>query len=420
MQEVNKKLLARSSKFLRKMQGKPAWDFSQFVDDPRNKRGQRWELNAILSALLLGLITNRTSLRAVERLTEWSGKWLRKIFRRRVPDTTMYNTLEVSKPRGLRHQLHAQTHSLWRSKCLEPVALPCGIVSIDGKSLWTDKEIDDPNAQPVHPKDRPAYENLRVVRSVLISSGTKVAIDQIPIRSDTNDMGMFAEAFAALEANYKSLYEICSVDAGFCSQANAHLVADANKAYIMALKENQPQLWREAERLLGHLTEPELSTDWECYQGKRIRYHLYRTSQIAGYLDWDHLKQVWRVEKEIIDREGSRQTENHYRLTNLHWGRLKPAQILMVVRNHWGIENNCFWSLDVVWNEDTKPWCTHNYALQVLGLLRLMAYNLVALLRFRYLRKRDEKQSWQEWFELLYLIIINDKACSSKRSTSGI
>jgi len=402
------------------MEQKPAWDFSRFVGDPRNRRGQRWELNEIMNALLFGLIANRTSLRAVERLTEWSGKWLRKIFPRRLPDTTIYNMLEVSNPQGLRDQLHAQTRLLWRSKCLEPVGLPCGIVSVDGKSLWTDKEIDDPNAQSVHPTDRAAYANLRVLRSVLISSGAKVAIDQIPIRSDTNDMGMFAEAFTALEANYKSLYEICSVDAGFCSEKNACLVADANKAYIMALKENQLELWREAERLLGPLIVPELSSDWEYYQGERIRYHLFRTSQIAGYLNWPHLKQVWRVEKEIIDRAGNRQIENHYRLTNLHWGRLKPAQILMVVRNHWGIENNCFWSLDVVWREDTKPWCTHNYALQVLGLLRLMAYNLIALLRFRYLRKRDEKRSWQEWFELLFLIIVNDTACCSKEFTNGI
>ena len=188
----------------------------------------------------------------------------------------------------------------------------------------------------------------------------------------------------------------------------------------MALKENQPELLREAERLLGHLTEPELSSDWGSYQGERIRYRLYRTEEIAGYLHWTHLKQVWRIEKEIIDPQGNRQTENHYRLTNLHWGRLKPRQILITVRNHWGIENCCFWSLDVIWGEDSKPWCTKNYALQTLGLFRLMAYNLVALLRFRYLRKRVEKRPWQEWFDLLFLIITSDDAFCSRESTNGI
>lgn len=420
MLQGNKKLLERASKFLRRMAEKPAWDFSKFVIDPRNRRGQRWEIKAIMSALLFGLIVNRTSLRAVERLTEWSGKWLRKLFPRRVPDTTMYNFLEGAKPEGLRQQLHAQVRSLWRSKSLEPVGLPCGIIAIDGKALWSDSEIDDPNSQRAHPQNRPSYEILRVVRSVLISSGAKTAIDQMPIPSNTNDMGVFREAFEALESSYKSLYEICSVDAGFCSEANARQIDQANKGYIMALKENQPELFREAERLLGHLQTPELSSEWESYQGERIRYRLYRSEEIAGYLEWTHLKQVWRVEKEMIDAEGKRQTENHYRLTNLHWGRLKARQILTVVRSHWGIENCCFWSLDVIWDEDSKPWCTKNYALQTLGLLRLMAYNLVALLRFRYLRKRDEKRPWQEWFDLLFLIIVSDDALCNREFADGI
>jgi len=41
--------------------------------------------------------------------------------------------------------------------------------------------------------------------------------------------------------------------------------------------------------------------------------------------------------------------------------------------------------------------------------LRLMAYNLVALLRCRYLRTREqtraEKRRWQEWCDMLFLLI---------------
>jgi hypothetical protein len=128
---------------------------------------------------------------------------------------------------------------------------------------------------------------------------------------------------------------------------------------------------------------------------------------MAGYLDWEHLEQAWRIEKEILHPDGQRECEQPDRVTNLPWGRLKAAQILHLVRAHWGIEDNCYWSLDVLWGEDTKPWGTKNLSLQVLGLLRLMAYNLVALLRCRYLRRRDQRP-WQEWFEFLFLLLCGE------------
>jgi hypothetical protein len=53
--------------------------------------------------------------------------------------------------------------------------------------------------------------------------------------------------------------------------------------------------------------------------------------------------------------------------------------------------------------------CGQGLGIQVLGLLRLMAYNLVSHLRSRYLRQRDERASakrrWQEWCDLMLLVI---------------
>jgi hypothetical protein len=106
-------------------------------------------------------------------------------------------------------------------------------------------------------------------------------IDQVVIRHDTNEGGMFLEVFVVLETNYGALIRVYSMDAGFCSKANADLVAGAAKVYLFGLKGNQPELFKAAERRLGSLTSPEVSSDWESYQGARIRSHLYRTSEMA-------------------------------------------------------------------------------------------------------------------------------------------
>lgn len=84
-----KKLVLRSSNFLPRFLHKPAWDFSRFVSDPRDPRGQRWDLNVLLEALLLGLLVNRSSLRNVESLTELVGNTLPIKFSRRLPDSTL-------------------------------------------------------------------------------------------------------------------------------------------------------------------------------------------------------------------------------------------------------------------------------------------------------------------------------------------
>lgn len=425
MTTAYRKLLERSQNFLWRILGKPAWDFNRFVMDPRHERGRRWKLPTLMQALLCGFLTNRPSLRAVESLSECG-------FDKRIPDSTLYDFVgqcSGEQVAELRSQLHAQVRTDCRSKSLDPVGLPCGVVAVDNKTLWTGPVAyaHDPHAQVVHHKERPAYAQVRAVRTVLLSAASKPAIDQVAIRADTNEGGMFPEVFQELEANYGAMLEIYSLDAGFCSRANAQLIAEAHKGYIMGLKGNQPDLFHEAQRLLGSQTLPERSSDWEPYQGKQLRYHLYRTSEMEAYLDWSHLKQVWRVEKEIYKGQtGQIERENRYYLTNLHRGRLKSDQILAVVRAHWAIENNCNWTVDVIWDEDSKVWCGQGVGIQVLGLLRLMAYNLVSLLRCRYLRTREqtsaEKRRWQEWCDLLFLLIsqVGRDLLPPRRATAGI
>jgi hypothetical protein len=284
------------------MLGKPAWDFNCFVADPRQKKGRRWEFKTLMQSLLFGFLTNRSSLRNVETMTEIG-------FDQRVPDSTLYDLVGqfgAADVADLRTQLHAQVKSEERSKALEPVGLPCGVAAVDNKTLWSGEPeaAKDPAAQVVHPKNRPPYATVRAVRTVLISAASKPAIDQVVIPARTNEGGIFPEVFVVLEDNYGALIEVYSMDAGFCSKANADHVAEANKGYIFGLKGNQPELFREAERLLGSQRVPEISTDWERYQGNLIRYHLYRTAEIEGFHGWSHLKQVWRVEKEIIQRRG--------------------------------------------------------------------------------------------------------------------
>jgi predicted transposase YbfD/YdcC len=425
MTTAYRKLLERSQNCLRRILRKPAWDFNRFVADPRQQKGRRWKFPTLMRALLCGFLTNRGSLRAVESLTEWS-------FDQRLPDSTLDDLIgkfSGDEVADLRRQLHAPVRTDWRSKSLDPVGLPCGVVAVDNQTLGTGPvaHAHDPHAQVVHQQDRRAYAQVRAVRTVLLSAASTPAIDQAAIRANTHEGGMFPEVFRALEANDAALMEIDSVDAGFCSRATAPLIAEAHKGSIIGLTGNQPDLCREAERLLGARTQAACSREWEPSQGDQIRSHLYRTTAMAAYLDWSHLQQVWRVEKEIRQgKTGHVERENRDYLTNLHRGRLKSEQILAVVRAHWGIENHGHWTMDVIWDEDSKVWCGQGVGIQVLGLWRLMAYNLVSLWRCRYLRTREqtraEKRRWQECCDLLFLLLsqVGRDLFPHRQATAGL
>jgi hypothetical protein len=133
------------------------------------------------------------------------------------------------------------------------------------------------------------------------------------------------------------------------------------------------------------------------------------------------------VEKESCKGQtGQIERAHRYSLTNLHVGRLKPEQILYLVRAHWAIENHCNWTMDVIWDEDSKGWWGQGVGIQVLGFLRLMASNVVSLLRYRYLRTRDHtkaaKRRWQELCDGLFLLIcqVGSHLFPHRQATVGV
>lgn len=64
--------------------------------------------------------------------------------------------------------------------------------------------------------------------------------------------------------------------------------------------------------------------------------------------DWKDLKSVVKVES-VRWLAGERQSESRYYISSLP----PDAEVLgKAIRGHWGIENTCHWTLDVVFKED--------------------------------------------------------------------
>lgn len=376
------------------------------VDDPRDARGRRWALASLLSAVVTGLVAGCKSLAQTEALTAEMSPMLRRRLdiRRRVADTTMRDALVKVAPNQLRASLHAQVKAAHRRKALEPDGLPFGVVAMDGKGS-TASAWDKTYAQrQTHSQGRGAVGLVRTVTCSLVSSKAAPCIDANPIPASTNEMGHFAEAFTSLVETYRRshLFKMVSYDSGVCCEEHGRLVVDSNLDYLFGLKGNQPTLVNEARALLGSRRPEEAeaeSVDVES-NTRVVTRRLYRTTELAGFLDWSHLRTVLRVESETVDDGEVVEHEDRYFVSSLQGEELSAAQWLLVVRRHWRVENNCHHTWDTVFEEDDHPWIERSpQGMVVMMLLRRIAYNILAL--FRAVTQRSENRRQTPWRDIV-------------------
>jgi predicted transposase YbfD/YdcC len=349
-------------------------------------------LKELLIGAVAGMVSGGNSCGDVEVLTERMG--------RRIPDTTLSDLLGKMKASGFERMLRSQVRQAYESKELEPEeGWPFSLTVVDGKKTWYGKRKAHRNCYEFELTNGENGYCLKVLRAVLVSSCVKMCISQQIQYSKENDMSSFSRFLKKLLKHYGRghLLEVLSLDAGFSSLANATQINDANRGYIIGLKGNQPELFREAKRLLARRRKPEAETEWERYKGKRIRRLLFRTDQMRGWNGWTHMRQVWRVRQETVDAEGELKVKERYFLTNLAPALTKPKVIFRAIRSHWGIENDCNWTVDVQMGEDDHPWVSAG--VEVVSWLRLLAYNILQRLRGRRFRsKRNRNMPWKKLF----------------------
>jgi predicted transposase YbfD/YdcC len=377
------------------------------VADPRGRRGQRWKLVVLLRAVLLALVAGSKSLAQAEALTDELSMPVRRRFGigRRVADTTMRDALCALDPDELRRPLHALVRAAHRRKALTSDGLPFGVVAMDGKSTAV-PSCDDEFAQRQTPEEGSRLIGVvRTMTCTLTSSLAMPCIDALPIPAVTNEMGHFETSLHRLVEAYAGLdlFQLVTYDAGACSEHNGRVVRELDLHYLFGLKGTQPTLLAEAERCLAALPPQQAAATSEdrLSGGRTVVRRLYLTEQMARFGGWEHLRTVLRVESETIDAQGRRIAhDNRYFVSSLPAVRLSASQWLLVVRRHWGVENNCHHTLDTAFEEDDRPWIeSEPRAVVVVAVLRRLAYTLVAL--FRSVTQRSDERRGTPWRDLL-------------------
>ena len=308
---------------------------------------------------------------------------------RRLADTTARDALCRVPLDGLRAVLHRAVRAAWRRKALAPVGLPMSVVALDGK-VTALPTLNHPLVQNHIDGQVVPFGLVRTVTCSLVSVPGRPCIDAIPIPATTNEVGHFQVAFKSLVETYEPLFDVVTYDAGGFSRANADAVVAAGKHYLFALKDEHRTMCRLAVELLAVekvLARTENVLDNNTTVVRSLR--LLRADPSWSYGDgkspevsvWPHAKAFLAVEYVKVHRGAVVERDERVFVSSYDPSRLTPAQWLLLVRSHWGVETSHN-TLDTAFAEDDRPWIEADpQGMVAVLLLRRIAYTLLALFR---------------------------------------
>lgn len=359
------------------------------LQDPRVAGRCEWGFGYLMEVLVGGMLVGAKNLRDVETFSE--------IYDERVPDSTLHDLMVQIVPSPLEVVIARQVKEAKAAHELDEYELPFTMVSVDGKhASISDAPVGDMSQKRTSASGESEYHN-RVLRAMLVSSKVKPILGQRMIGSKTSEAPEFLPFIDRLRQLYgPGLLEVVRVDAGITSKENADGLVERGMDYFMAVKGNHGMLYDLMRAQLGPISEPD-SVQVEIDGKHRIERQLFRLSLQDGIAAWSHARQIFLVRSCTIDSKGVySQLEERYFITSLTTDKLSHHHVFVAVRNHWALENNGNWRFDTLWNEDYAPWC--NRALQLVGLLRIFAYNTLARLMGR--RLRSAKRRYLRWSDL--------------------
>jgi predicted transposase YbfD/YdcC len=212
------------------------------------------------------------------------------------------------------------------------------------------------------------------------ASANRLVLGQVKVDEKSNEITAIPQLLEALEVSGC----IVTIDAMGCQTEIAEQIIDRDAEYVLALKENQGNLYEDVERLFADLKDSQYKAyefDYEKTVNKghgRIEIRECWTisdpevlRHLRGFANWRKLTTVSKIRSQRwIGEEKS--CEDRYHIASIAGA--KP--VLWAVRSHWGIENELHWILDLAFDED-RCRVRKDHGAENFALLRHIALNLL-------------------------------------------
>ena len=151
---------------------------------------------------------------------------------------------------------------------------------------------------------------------------------------------------------------IITIDAMGTQKAIAAQIVDSEADFVLALKGNQETLHQE---VIDYIDEQAKNDFAQCHARRHLTEETgHGREEIRSYIQmpvpkdlktlelWKGLKSIGMATLVCV-RDGKETTQTRYYISSLKVG---VKQFARAIRSHWGIENGCHWSLDMIYRDD--------------------------------------------------------------------
>ena len=184
----------------------------------------------------------------------------------------------------------------------------------------------------------------------------RLSLGQVAVDGKSNEITAIPQLLALLDLRGA----LVTIDAIGCQKAIAKKIVSGAGDYVLVVKANQERLLQDVRETVGRALEGELppvkvrqSTTTDRGHGRIEKRSCVVVTDVRGVRDrklWPKLKAVGMCFRERTVN-GITTEEAHYFIGSRAMGTRRYAQAL---RNHWGIENQLHWQLDVSFREDAN------------------------------------------------------------------
>lgn len=337
--------------------------FNKLTDPRRTNKGNlQHKLTDIIFLVISAVVSGANDWKNIEIFGKSQLSWLRKFasFENGIPshDTlgrffSQLNTAEFGK-----------CFSEWAKKISKLTERE--IIAIDGKRLRGSYNTAS-GKSAIHMVSAYASEN-------------GLCLGQVSCEEKSNEITAIPKLLDIIAVKGCTV----TIDAMGCQKEITKKIRDKEADYILAVKENQKELLEQVKKVHEITKSKNIDVSIDSGHG-RIENRKCTVTDNLRFFDvaqqWKDVRTVIKIESErYMKINGKTQKEERYYISS---SEANAKRINKAVRNHWSIENNLHWMLDVVFNEDRSRRRQGNSAAN---------FNLISKIALALVSKEESKK----------------------------
>jgi len=328
------------------------------IEDTRRDRSVMYPLHEVLIIMLLAVICGATSYAKVEMFGKSKIKWLQSFLELEygIPDACTFRNIIKEVDTGALHLIFCD----WMKSVVTTLT---GVVAIDGKEA---RRTKDASKRPLH-----------VVSAFSHEFG--LVMGQLACEEKSNEITAIPKLLEMLEISGC----IITIDAMGTQVEIAEKIVAKGADYILSLKGNQSSLYNDVKLYMDDIKDDKEIKETPFYHKTVEKSHgriEVRTCYICEDIEWINGKNKWKNLNGIgaiynrIEEKGAISEQSHYFMYSCKG--MTAQQIMSYKRNHWSVENNLHWVLDMAFREDESRARKDNSA-ENFNVLRQIALNIL-------------------------------------------